>query len=286
VDFDLAVLDDPDTTTSADGTPVAVYDLGGKGPDALLVHATGFCAGTWLPLVGRLEGLHITALDIRGHGQSGGGDSMDWVATGDDVTAAIDALGLDRPFGIGHSMGGASLLLAEIARPDTFSGLWLFEPIVFPADFPSPPPGAPNPMVDAARRRRADFPSADAALANFSSKPPLSVLHPEALAAYVRHGFAASPDGGVTLRCQPEFEASTYAAGTSPHTWQHLDEVRCPVTVVCGRPEPGPPMLAPGVAERLPFGRLETHPEVGHFAPLSDLEQMADSVTAAVRALD
>ena len=286
MDLDDAVLDHPVTTNSSDGTSIATYDLGGVGPDVLLVHATGFCAGTWLPLAARLHGLHLTALDVRGHGRSAGGDSMDWVATGEDVVAAVDALGLERPFGVGHSMGGASLLLAEIARPGTFSGLWLFEPIVFPPDVPTPPPGAPNPMVDAARRRRAEFRSAEEARANFASKLPLSVLHPDALTAYVRHGFAPRPDGGVTLRCRPEFEASTYAAGTSPYTWRYLDRVDCPVTVVCGRSAPGPPMLAPGVADRLPRGRLEIHPEVGHFAPLSDLDLMADSITAAIRTVD
>ncbi len=283
--IDESSLDHPLETTSADGTPIAVYDLGGTGPDLLLVHATGFCAGAWLPLAERLDGFRLAALDVRGHGRSGGGESMDWLATGEDVLAAVDRLDLGRPFGVGHSMGGASLLLAELARPGTFSALWLFEPIVFPPDLPVPPPGAPNPMVDAARRRRADFDSAEAAVANFSAKPPLSELHPDALAAYVRHGFAPRGDGGITLRCRPEFEASTYAAGTTPHTWAALDRVSCPVTVVCGRAEPGPPMLAPGVAERLPEGHLERHPEVGHFAPLADLDLVAASISAAAPAV-
>ncbi len=277
-------FDDPRFVASADGTPVAVYDLGGAGRDLLLVHATGFCAGVWGPLADRLAGHRLAALDVRGHGRSGAPAAMDWEATGQDVLAAVDVLGLDRPVGVGHSMGGASLLMAEIQRPGTFAALWVFEPIVFPPDLPRPEPGTPNPMVEAARRRRDSFPSADLALTNFASKRPLDELAPECLEAYVRFGFEHHEDGSVSLRCRPEFEASTYAAGSTHGTWGRLGEVACPVTVVRGRPDPGPALLAPGIADRLPAGTLEEHPEVGHFAPLAALDDMAASVTRAAAA--
>lgn len=275
---DPSAFERPRTTTSADGTELAVYDAGGSGPDLLLAHATGFCAGVWAPLVERLDGHRVAALDIRGHGRSGAPEVMDWEGTGEDVLAAVDALRLHQPVGVGHSMGGASLLMAELRRPGTFRALWLFEPIVFPPDFAPPGGGGPNPLVEGARRRRDTFESSDAAFANFSAKPPLNELHPDCLAAYVRDGFAELEDGTVTLRCRPAFEASTYEAGQSHRTWSHLDQVTCPVSVVRGRMFPGPAMLAPGIAERLPVGRLEVHDDQGHFGPLADLDDTAASI--------
>ena len=268
----------PEWASSTDGTRIAVYDLGGSGPDVLLAHATGFCAGVWQPLATRLEGHRVAALDIRGHGRSGAPDAMDWEGTGEDVLAAVDALGLHEPVGVGHSMGGASLLMAEIRRPGTFRALWIFEPIVFPPDFAPPGGGGPNPLVEGARRRRDVFESAEVAFANFSAKPPLNELHPDCLAAYVRHGFTELDDGSITLRCRPEFEASTYSAGQSHRTWSHLGEVQCPVTVVRGREFPGPALLAAGIAEQLPGGRLEVHEDQGHFGPLAALDATAESL--------
>ena len=275
---DPTAFDRPQSTTSADGTEVAVYDAGGSGPDLLLAHATGFCAGVWAPLVERLDGHRVAALDIRGHGHSGAPEVMDWEGTGEDVLAAVDLLDLDHPVGVGHSMGGASLLMAELRRPGTFRALWLFEPIVFPPDFSPPGGGGPNPLVEGARRRRDTFESSDAAFTNYSAKPPLNELHPDCLAAYVRYGFADRDDGSITLRCRPSFEASTYEAGQSHRTWSHLDQVTCPVSVVRGRMVPGPAMLAPGIAERLPDGRLEVHDDQGHFGPLADLDDTGASI--------
>src|SRR5207245_2366963 len=143
--------------------------------------------------------------DLRGHGDSTATPAQvsDWNRFGADVLAVIDTLDLaaaGRPVvAFGHSMGGAALVLAELARPGTFAGLWLFEPIL--------PPAAtvgfegPNPMSEAAERRREVFESMEAAIENFSTKPPLDVFTPAAMRAYVEHGFSPQPDGTVRLKC-------------------------------------------------------------------------------------
>ncbi len=281
-----ATLPDPVMVDSADGTPIATYDLGGDGPDVLLVHANGFCAGVWLPLAAHLQGVRLVALDIRGHGRSGVPEAgMHWGGTAEDVLAAVDALELDRPVGVGHSLGGASLLLAEQARPGTFAGMWAFEPIVFPPSLQRGPddPDDGNHLARGARRRRAEFDSPAAAYANFASKPPFSDLDPQALAAYVTYGFDQLDDGSVTLRCRPEIEAQTYEMGARHAAFDHLGEVRCPVTVARGRDEvPGPATIAPLIAAALGNEGTEEHPELGHFGPLEDPGGLAVAVQAAV----
>jgi pimeloyl-ACP methyl ester carboxylesterase len=202
----------------------------------------------------------------------------------DDVLAVVDGIGLDGPVGIGHSMGGAALLLAEARRPGTFAALWLYEPIVFPPAT-VPGPEGPNPLAEGALRRRTDFPSTQAAIENYSAKPPLDELHPDSLRAYVRHGFEERPDGSITLRCRPEVEAANFRMGGRHDAWTHLGEIRCPTVVLTGRTERGTPSaVAPAVAERLPAGRLEVHPELGHFGPLEALDVMAGSIRALVSA--
>ncbi len=278
-------LPPPASVDSADGTPIATYDLGGSGTDVLLVHATGFHAGVWMPLVAQLDEIRPTLLDVRGHGRSGVPEAgMDWNGTAEDVLATVDALGLERPFGVGHSMGGASLLLAELARPGTFRGLWVYEPIVIPPQIVAAGDGAENPLSAGALRRRDRFPSLEAAYANYRSKPPFSALDAEALAAYVLGGFRQDGDE-VTLRCRPRVEASTYQMGARHLAWDRLGELTCPVVVARGSDEvPGPAGFAPLIAQRIPGALLEEHPRLGHFGPLEDPAGMAVAVAAAIAA--
>jgi pimeloyl-ACP methyl ester carboxylesterase len=279
---DPPLLPEPRRVGSSDGVELAVYDFGGTGRDALLAHANGFCAGVMAPLARELGPWHCVAFDSRAHGRSSSPEgSMAWEGHRDDVLAVLDHTGLDRPVGIGHSMGGAALLLAEQHRPGTFAALWLFEPIVFPPMAELPP--GENPLAAGAARRRVRFDGKEAAYANFAGKPPLDELSPECLAAYVEHGFAPTEDDAVVLRCSPEAEAEGYRMGTRHGAWDALGSIRCPVVVARGaETEPGPASMAPMVADRLPHGRLEEHPELGHFGPLADPAGVARSVRAVV----
>lgn len=271
-------LPDPRFVESSDGVSIAVYDIGGEGPDVLFAHATGFCGGVFLPMMKQMPTGRLVAIDFRGHGRSGTPEvGMDWNGTANDLHAAIDALELNKPVGVGHSMGGAALILAEQARPGTFSGLWLFEPIIFPPAFREIE--HENPLVVGALRRRSTFEDAHVALKNFASKPPFDVLDPAALAAYIRYGFQENPDGTISLRCRPEVESATYEYGSLHDAFDHLGSVEVPVVVARGAETPmSPAHLAQFIVESLPDGTLEEHADLGHFGPLQDPASIADSV--------
>jgi pimeloyl-ACP methyl ester carboxylesterase len=202
-----------------------------------------------------------------------------WGGFADDLLAVVDALGGGPLLGLGHSKGGAALLLAEQRRPGTFRALYLYEPVVPPPDLGLVP--GSNSLADGALRRRAEFPSYDAAYRNFAAKPPLEALDPSALRAYVDFGFEEQRDGSVRLKCRPEVESAVYRMGHEHHAFEHLDEVWCPVTVAVGHDEVGPARFAPDIVARLRAGRLEPHPDLGHFGPLEDPATIAAAVRAA-----
>jgi pimeloyl-ACP methyl ester carboxylesterase len=279
------------TCTTPDGVDLAVYDFGGTGPDLLLAHATGFCAGVLLPLATALSGhFRCHALDLRGHGRSGRRADGDfaWSGFATDVLTVVDRLGLDRPLGFGHSCGGASLLLAEQGRPGTFADLYLFEPVVLP-DQDRSFPVEKNPLSRGARRRRETFPAAEEAFVNFSSKPPFDGLDPDVLRRYVEDGFEMVPeaDGGdgstVRLRCRREDEATVYETGFGHGAFYRLGDVHCRTTLAYGElTDAFGRSFLDADAARMPSARVESYAGIGHFGPL---EQPGEVAAGVVRAL-
>lgn len=99
------------------GTSVHVYH-GGTGPDVLYLHGAGGVFGPDDPFLTRLaESFTVYAPELPGYGDSVGEelleDMLDFTLHGWDCA---DALGLDRPHLVGHSMGG--MIGAEMASVD------------------------------------------------------------------------------------------------------------------------------------------------------------------------
>ncbi len=273
---------------SSDGLQLAIHDLGGPAdplaPVLLFSHATGFHGRAWEPMAEYLLPTYrCLAIDHRGHGltETPEGTSLDWSLMGDDVVSVIDSklIGPGRTMhGIGHSMGGAALALAALQRPSAFQSLWLYEPVIVPPGA-LPPESSPNFMAESAARRRAAFPSFEAALANFASKPPLNELHPRALHAYVQGGFATEPDGSVRILCRPESEATVYRGAAASNAFDAIIQLELPVAIAVGKPGTfGPGTFAPRVLSELRHGTKVERPDVGHFGPLEDPEGMAGDV--------
>ncbi|WP_436775284.1 alpha/beta fold hydrolase [Yinghuangia sp. YIM S09857] len=246
---------------------------------AVLAHATGFHGRVWEATARRLPGVDCHALDLRGHGDTEMPEGYDfpWAAFGDDVLTVVDGLGADATrrglVGIGHSCGAAALVLAEASRPGTFDSLWLYEPAAFP------PPAAgevqSNPLVEPTKRRRPTFPDRAEAARNYASKPPMDAFDPEVLAAYVDHGFADAGDH-VRLKCRPLDEAQVYVSSLVADIYAAMAEVRCPVVVVQGVESPSG--RYDRLTEQFPDARLESHPDLSHFGPLTHPERIAASI--------
>jgi pimeloyl-ACP methyl ester carboxylesterase len=135
-----------------------------------------------------------------------------------------------------------------------------------------------NPLADAARKRRAEFPSKAEALYRYATKTPLRVLNAAALAAYVEHGFEELPDGTARLKLPPAHEAAVFEA-TGKATFDTLRSIDTPVAVAVGVIEElRPAAWGPAIAEGLVNGTLVSFPTLGHFGPLEDPNGVAASV--------
>ena len=270
---------------SADGVDLNLRMMGGSGPDLLVCHATGFHGLAYRPLAQYLaERFTVWALDFRGHGSSGRapGDDYAWSGMGADVAACAAAIGAERLYGFGHSMGGAALLLAERSTPGTFERLFLYEPIVLPRGFFDAPHASP--LAAGARNRREVFNSRAEALARYSSRSPLAVMRADALAAYVEGGFVDLPDGRVRLACSAETEARTFEASGGLPT-EEAPSIDVPAIVAAGtvvNAASNPGIFASAIAEALPAGRFLSFEDLGHFGPL---EAPGVVAAAAVREL-
>lgn len=273
----------PEMVPVADGVELALHCLGGSGPPLLFVHATGFNGRTYGPLTDRLiEHFTVWAPDLRAHGWSPPPANRDflWTTLAADLLGVIDYL--DIPAGelhcVGHSIGAATLLLADAQRPGTVGRMYGYEPVVWRTDEVFGP--GENPLIAMTSKRREVFASRDAVLWRFATRPPFSGVRADALASYVTHGFEDLPDGTVRLRCLAADEAATYD-GEWTSTTSRLEG--SPTNVVIGK---GLEMTFSDVGvpahEALSNSRLITYRGLGHFGPFEAPDLIAADALAAV----
>jgi pimeloyl-ACP methyl ester carboxylesterase len=264
-----------ETYRAYDGLLIAAHLAPGD-PGIVYAHATGFCKEVWGPVIRRLPGRGVLALDQRGHGDSEvGPPPFDWWDLGRDVVAGVEAAGWARSIGVGHSSGGAALAMAELLRPGSFRALLLIEPIVFP------PPYLRYqhlPLAIGAERRRASFPSRDAARAGLAGRGPFAGWVDEALDAYLDGGFE-DRDGEWALKCAPGVEAEWYRTATLHGAWDRLGEIACPVVVVGGADSDShPAAFLEELAGRLGDATVAIIEDAGHFVPMERPEVVAGMI--------
>ncbi|MGQ0848636.1 MAG: alpha/beta fold hydrolase [Actinomycetota bacterium] len=229
-------------------------------------HATGFCGAVWRPILAELAPRYATITwDFPNHGSSPRIPlPVDWWAFGE--WARDRAAGEQGPvIGVGHSMGGAALVMAELLAPGTFAALILIEPMLFPPPYQR----SGNHLSRAVLKRRRVFASRAAARDNFASKPPFASWHPAALDGYIECGLIEA-NSSLTLACTPEAESDVYEGATAHGAWERAGEVQIPTLVLAGaKSDVYPEERVRLVAGRLRRAGWEILPEADHFLPMA-----------------
>lgn len=242
----------------------------------VFAHATGFCGAVWHPVRKLLADHDSTTFDFRGHGSSTSTRTVrSWWEMASDVLAVTSHADHDRVIGIGHSMGGASLVMAELLNPGTFAAVVLIEPIIFGGPYRRDPD---HPLVALALRRRDRFESRAAVLDSYASKPPFATWHPDALAGYVDGGFVEDGDS-VRLRCAPRAEAEVFTAASAHAAWERLGEVTTPARILYGADtDTYSAGHGEALAARMVRAEAAAVPGTGHFLPMERPDVVADAV--------
>lgn len=218
-----------ETVTSRDGAPIS-YERGGEGPPLVLVHGTTSDRSTWELVLPELQ-RHFTvyAVDRRGRGESGSGDSAsyDIEREFEDVIAVIDSIGV-RVCLLGHSYGAICALEGAL-RSSRVRGLILYE-----GTFPVPA-GTELYPAEALDRVRSSLNAGD---------------REGALTTFYRDIAMISPEEIEMLRSLPLWPSRVALAPTIPHEMRafesyvsnfdpaRLGDLRTPTLLMLGGDSP------------------------------------------------
>ena len=99
-------------------------------PSVLLLHGITDSGRCWSRMAADLAGSYdVIMTDARGHGHSGTSAAEVSIALlADDAAAVIRALGLQKPFLVGHSMGGITAATVAANYPDVVRAIVLEDP--------------------------------------------------------------------------------------------------------------------------------------------------------------
>jgi pimeloyl-ACP methyl ester carboxylesterase len=260
-----------------DGTSLVADGWAGSAPPVVLLHA-GVCdRRSWYGVAERLADVgRLLAYDRRGFGDSPpGGAPFRHV---DDLVSVLDQwCGGEPAWLIGSSIGGQVALDAALTSPQRLAGLVLLAPAVS---------GAPEPeQVDPDTERLSDL--IDAAYGR------RDLAEVNRLEAWLWLDGPAGPEhrvSGAARELALEMNAIPLrndvpedAGGSGLDAWQHLDQIRTPVTMAWG--DLDVPFLIDRcrqLAARLPHSRTHVLHGTAHLPYLEDPHIVAAMIGQAL----
>ncbi|MBX7058983.1 MAG: alpha/beta hydrolase [Leptospirales bacterium] len=274
------------------GAPAEAGQIKRRG-SLLLLHATGFPSGAYLPLLERFgsEGLDAWALDFSGHGDSEAVRPQSWADFGDQALHALRFLlaeqvtGQEQPlFLAGHSLGGAAALLAAAQCTDRrLRALALFDPTVFSPWLSYLLPYLPHPLARQALRRRERFASRALVERAYLRSPTFRAWDRACFQSYLDCALKEDGAGGMQLRLSPELEAQTFLSFQGGQ-WRSHRKVLQPMLLLRAQASGVcPPRAARLLCRGHSASRHETLPAASHFFPFESPQRTVEKTLAFLK---
>lgn len=242
------------------GEKVFYASHGSGGCPVVLIHGAGGSHLVWPQQIRRLEGAATFALDLPGHGKSGGAGATRIEAYAEHIRDFLQAVGLKRAVLAGHSMGGAIAQMVALKYPEVVQALVL--------------------LATGARLR-----VAPAILDGLRSDFEATVL----LVADWAHGPQAT-DEVRSLGIQTMLAAGAdvlhgdFAACDAFDVTQRLGDIRVPTLALCGSEDRmTPPKYSEALAAGIPDASVATVDGAGHTVMLEAPRRTAELVAAFLR---
>jgi N-formylmaleamate deformylase len=209
------------------------YYRRGSGPQVVLAHGALDDGRCWTRVAEALESdYELIAYDARFHGKSSApGSGMRRGA--DDLVDLIEALTIEHPYAIGHSMGAGTVAAAVRARPELIRAAVLEDP-GWPETAPDPESAGAfmKAFADSLSAKSVEELVTICAKMNPTWDPAEFVPWAESKAAFRGSDVISGTGGGLD-------------------DWETLcSALRCPVLLVCGGNEARNRIVPPSVAAR------------------------------------
>ncbi|MBE0410038.1 MAG: alpha/beta hydrolase [Anaerolineales bacterium] len=233
--------------------------MGGDGAKfpVVLIHGAGGTHLNWPPYVRRLPGYRVFALDLPGHGKSGGLSQQSIAAYARLVIAWFEELGLGRAVFVGHSMGSAIALQLALTHPQQVVGLGL---IGSGARLRVHPDLIQDTSSETTFHRAVDM----VVSWSFSSNTPQRLVE----LATKR-----------MLENRPIVLHNDFVTCDSFDIIERIPEIKQPSLIICGEDDCMTPIrFSQYLRNNLSASHLKTIPEAGHMVMLEKPEQVADGL--------
>ncbi|MFQ6028067.1 MAG: alpha/beta fold hydrolase [Dehalococcoidia bacterium] len=183
-------------------------------PPVVMTHGIGLCAHIWNHAARDLtRDYHVMSLDLRGHGDTDKpGVGYSFRQLGEDVAAVIQALDLDRPYGVGHSAGGMSLMIADHIREGSVGKVVLVDTRVGNSPMMLLDPKQRRQRMERTQQKRSVWESREVMYEAYRQRRVFRTWSDEVFGHYIEGATRLLEDGQVEIKCPNEAEATFYQA--------------------------------------------------------------------------
>lgn len=245
------------------------YEIHGEGHPLVLISGVGYGGWFWHQVVPALaEHFQVVTFDNRG---AGGTDKPDGPYTtammAADTAGLLDALGVQKAFVLGHSLGGFIAQELALARPELVEKLILASTTY----------GGPNVIpitpeaLEVLTKRDGDPVELVRQGIQVACAPGFADRHPEVVQELLEHR--------LTNPVPPAQYQAQVMAGATHNAEDRIGLITCPVLVLFGEHDKVvPPGNAELLARKLPNAQVKILPNVGHVFPIEDPEATVQSI--------